>query len=364
MKILFLGTRGLPAAYGGFESCVSEVAPRLAEKGHEVWVYCRGHDRKKNQYKGTRLFHVTPFTNGNKFIDDPVHNVFTTFHSIFQNADILHFFGTDMLLFALLPRVVRQKVVFTVDGLEWKRTNYPSPVRTVLRSYAGLTMVSANATIVDNLPALRWYRSHFPGRYEYLPYGALSPSTSAQETLALDKFGVTGDYAIFVGRLVPERGAHLAVDALRELNSNLGLVIVGDATKDTIGYVNSLKQSASPNTIFTGFLYGSMMEQLLHHSSIYVHPSIVEGTSISLLTAMGFGKCIVASDLPENRLVLGNAGEYFEPNNPRSLALKLKELHGNPILARRKGEMAKARARNTFEWSAVVNRMVQIYESL
>jgi len=308
--------------------------------------------------------HVTPFMSRNKFIDDPIHNVFTTLHSLFQEADVLHFFGTDMLLFALLPRALRRKVVFTLDGLEWKRTNYPSPVKAVLRSYAGLTMIAANTVLVDNLPALNWYRSHFHGNYKYLPYGATAPSEGAQDTTALSKFGVAGDYAIYVGRLVPERGAHLAVNAFREMNGGLGLVVVGDATADTEPYVNSLKKSASANTLFTGFLYGRLMEQLLYHSSIYLHPSIIEGTSISLLTAMGFGKCIVASDLPENRLVLGDAGEYFEPNNPQSLAARLRELATDPVRARRKSELARRRAEEQFDWSAIVAKLVKVYESL
>ena len=269
-----------------------------------------------------------------------------------------------MLLFALLPRALRRKVVFTLDGLEWKRTNYPSPVKAVLRSYAGLTMIAANTVLVDNLPALNWYRSHFHGNYKYLPYGAIAPSEGAQDTTALSKFGVAGDYAIYVGRLVPERGAHLAVNAFREMNGGLGLVVVGDATADTEPYVNSLKKSASANTLFTGFLYGRLMEQLLYHSSIYLHPSIIEGTSISLLTAMGFGKCIVASDLPENRLVLGDAGEYFEPNNPQSLAARLRELATDPVRARRKSELARRRAEEQFDWSAIVAKLVKVYESL
>lgn len=332
-------------------------------KGHEVSVYCRGGRSGLTHYKGAKLLNVSPVVSSNKFLDDPCQNLFTSIHSLFQDADILHFFGTDMLLFALMPRLQGKTIVFTVDGLEWRRTNYPVPVRAVLRSYAGLSMVAANTVIVDNLPALDWYRSHFSGNYEYLPYGAAGPTAAASDTDALTKFGVENPYAVYVGRLVPERGAHLAVNAFREIKNGMGLVVVGDATKDTGGYVSSLKDMATDNTIFTGFVYGPMMEQLLYHSSVYVHPSIVEGTSISLLTAMAFGKCIVASDISENRHVLGDAGEYFEPNNPRSLAAKVQEIVSDPGTARVKSIMAKERVKEHFDWSVIVDRLVRIYEA-
>src|SRR5207245_11097189 len=97
---------------------------------------------------------------------------------------------------------------------------------------------------------------------------------------------------------------------------------------------------------------------------IYLQASIIAGVSTSLLSAMGAGKCIVASDLPENRLVLGDAGEYFEPNNPQSLAARLRELATDPVRARRKSELARRRAEEQFDWSAIVAKLVKVYESL
>lgn len=300
----------------------------------------------------------------NKFIDDPYNEFLSTLHSVITRADILHYFGTDCLIFALLPRLTRKKIVLTLDGLEWRRSNYPAIIRFVLKSYAALALIVPNVVFVDNKPALEWYMANIPRRYFHLPYGTTPSYRLASET-ALKRYGLEpSSYIVYTGRLVPEKGAHLLIEAFKRIKTNMKLVIVGGATKDTYGYTTSLKTSRDPRIIFTGFVYGEDYEELLRGAYLYAHPSLLEGTPISLLTALGFGKCVLASDLRENREITSDAGVFFSSGNVDRLKEKLEYLLLHPSRVKQAEEKARKRVSHLYDWDKIVDQLETVYENL
>ncbi|MBE0527480.1 MAG: DUF1972 domain-containing protein, partial [Candidatus Thorarchaeota archaeon] len=205
MKIAMLGTRGIPASYGGFETCVEQIAVRLASKGHDVTVYCRADYPRKmeRQYKGVHLVHLPRLRKS--FVESPFNSFIATMHASLSGHDILHYFGCGNVPFLLIPRMMRKGVILTVDGLEWNRMSYSKAARVYLRSFAELATVFPNIIVADSPSSEKWYFERTGIRPKYQPYG-IEVSQGFDESV-LAKYGLEkGRYVLFVGRLVYEKG--------------------------------------------------------------------------------------------------------------------------------------------------------------
>lgn len=298
MRIAYLGTMGIPARYGGFETCVEEVATRLARKGHEIIVYCgyRGSKPQTKSYKGVQLIFVPCLRS--KFLDFPFRAFVSTLDVLHRNVDIVHLFGSDAWPFTFVPRIMLLETVLSLDGLVWNRLSYPTLVRKILRATAGFALYLPHVTIVDSKSVQDWYRKNFDKPPTYVPYGANIDLTDPDETI-LSKKGVGNKkYILFVGRLVQEKGVHYLVEAFGKIKTDFELVIVGG---DPYGkeYESFLRKKANGNTKFLGYVYGKDFQNLCKGAYLYVTPSDLEGTSPALLTAMALGKCVLVSDIPE-----------------------------------------------------------------
>jgi glycosyltransferase involved in cell wall biosynthesis len=363
MKIAFVGTMGIPASYGGFETCVEEVATRLAKKGHDITVYCGYHDLKPQtkSYKNVKLVHVKCLKN--KFLDFPFREFVSTFEALQRNVDILHFFGSDAWPFTIVPRLFSYKTVLTLDGLVWKRSSYPIWVRKILRSTARFALYLPNLTIVDSKSVQGWYRENFGKPPVYIPYGANVDHTVPDKTI-LDKNNLRNEkYILFVGRLVREKGVHYLVDAFKGINTDFKLVIVGGDPYDK-EYELFLRKNANKNTKFLGYVYGKEYENICKGAYLYVTPSILEGTSPALLTAMALGKCVLVSDIPENLETVGDAGFSFRHGDSEDLKEKLQFLFANPAIVERMQIKAIDRVRKYYDWNEITDQMEKIYISL
>ena len=361
MKIAYLNTLGIPARYGGFETCVEEVSTRLARKGHEVTVYCSSQSAPKySSYRGVTLINLP--RRSNKFLDFPSRSMLSTFDAMIRDFEILHYFGTDSSIFTLLPRAFRRKVVISLDGLTWNRSSYPQWVRAILRASSWLPLYLPHATIVDSLFVQRWYVVTYGKTPLYIPYGAESSQRGADPEV-LKKYGVENDgYILFVGRLVPEKGVHHLVRAFTRLgiDSGLKLVLVG-RDPYTSGYESSLRKIASNGVRFLGYVYGSDMENLFRGAYLYVTASELEGTSPALLSAMGFGNCVLASDIPENLETIGDAGMTFRNKDVGDLRAKMLQLLSNPRVVENYRSRAVERIAKLYSWDSVAERMEQLY---
>jgi glycosyltransferase involved in cell wall biosynthesis len=264
--------------------------------------------------------------------------------------------------FTLPARLTGKRVVLTVDGIEWERTSYSSLARAYLRSFAEFAMVFPNVTVADSLSSQKWYNTRTGLMPDYIPYGTTSSLLVDEE--ALSKHGLRKEkYIVFAGRLVSEKGAHTLIEAFRDVAGDLKLVIVGDAPTQT-PYVKELKARADSRTVFTGYLYGRDFESLRNGALIYVHPSTLEGTSISLLGALGAGRCVLASDLKENQDVAGDSAFYFKNGDVHDLSQKIAHLLRNPDLVQEAGRNAYERATKLQGWDAIALQYEKTYEKV
>lgn len=362
LKIAILGTHGIPAKYGGFETCAEELAVRLVERGHMVTVYSETSSLESNElssYKGVHLVQV-PKLRG-KAPNYAFHSFISTMVASISDADVLHFFGCDQVPFTLLGRLARKRVILTVDGLEWQRLGYPTFFRKYLRSFAELAMVFPNATVADSKTSQEWYFERTKVSPDYIPYG--TNLTSEIDPRTLEKYGLkAGGYILFVGRLVYEKGAHTVIEAFESVRTNLSLVIIGD-TLDADEYGRQLKENADKRILFLGFVHGKDFEAIRNAALLYIHPSLFDGTSISLLGALGAGRPILSSDLKENQDVGGDAAMYFEKENPQDLAEKLRHLLDDPARIEELGRKSADRAKELYDWDKITDSYERRYQS-
>jgi len=358
-----LGTRGVPANYSGLETAVERIGERLAGKGHEIVVYCRKHNItvEDDAYKGMQLVKL-PSVN-NKYLDTLSHSLLSVLHVSVHRPDLIHLYGVGNSIFLLPLRLLGRPLIVSVDALDWQRKKWNRFAAFCLRSSAQLAVRFSDEYIVDSQEVTKYYIERYDKRPVYIAYGADTPERT-QSGGTVEEFGLEPrKYVLFVGRLVPEKGVHHLIQAFEMTDTDLQLAIVGDNPHNR-GYVESLKATRDPRIHFLGFVYGDGYRRLCSNAYLYVQPSDVEGTSPALLAAMGFGNCVVVSDIPENLETIGDAGFSFERGNHASLKAKLETLIGQPQLVREYGQRAKARVETVYNWDRIAEDMEKLYLSV
>lgn len=361
MKIAMIGSRGIPETYSGIETALKAMCPRLVALGHEVTVYCRSYYDQSPDYEGVHLISLPSINT--KHLDTMSHVMLCTLDSLFHDFDILHFHALGPTLFSWLPRLQGRKVVATVQGLDWQRAKWGRLARAALRIGETTSARLPHRTIVVSRALKEHYEANYDSSIVYIPNGVDIPSPVPARRIAKE-YGLRGDdYIFFASRLVPEKGAHFLLDAYSRLDTSLKLVIAGEGVH-TEDYVASLKQMATPNVIFTGYVTGGLLEELFSNAHLYVLPSEMEGLSLSLLEAMGYGLCPLTSDIPENKEVIGDCGFSFRSGDPASLAETLERLLKEPDVVKDHGIRARSRVQHEYGWDRITDLTDAVYSSL
>jgi glycosyltransferase involved in cell wall biosynthesis len=363
MHIAMVGTRGIPAAYSGFETCVEELGSRLVARGHQVTVYCRSHHIRYSQptYRGMRLVRLP--TLPNKYLDTIVHTFLSLLHALFQPYDVVLMFIVGNAPLAWIPRLRGQKVVLNVDGLDWKREKWPRPAKAYIRWSERLATRFPHAFVTDSREVQRYYREQYGADSPYIPYGAAVQRRPPGEWLA--RFGLQPrQYVLFVGRLVPENCAHHLVEAFAGLETDMRCVIVGDAPYAE-DYIRALKATDDPRVVFTGYVFGEGYEELCSNAYVFVESSGVGGTHPALVEAMALGNCVVVHNTPENVETIGDAGLWYDgQDGAESLRQVLARLLANPAQVEVYRERAMARVRECYDWEQVTDQYERLFRHL
>lgn len=361
MRIAFLGTRGIPASYSGFETCVEQLGQRFVRRGHEVTVYCRTHHVKYEgtHYKGMRLVRLP--TIRNKYLDTIVHTFLSSLHALTQRYDVALYFIVGNSPVTWIPRLVGTRTILNVNGLDWKREKWPPAAKRYIRFTEFLATKLPNAYLTDSTVVQDYYDERYGSRPEYIPYGSEVEIAPPGDTLA--RFGLEPrKYVLFVGRLVPENCAHHLIEAFRGLDTDLKCVVVGDAPYAE-EYIASLKASAQddPRIVFTGYVFGPGYHELGSNAYIFVETSGVGGTHPALIEAMAFGNCVVAHNTAENLEAMGDAGfAYDGVVGGDGLRDVLRALLADPDKVAEYRVRARRRAETAYSWETVTDA----YESL
>jgi glycosyltransferase involved in cell wall biosynthesis len=356
MRIALIGTRGVPARYGGFETCVEEVGSRLAAAGHEVIVYCRtGEDEERlDSYKGMQLVHL-PIVR-KRSLETLAHTGLTVLHRTLRGIDAAIVFNAANA--PLLP-VIRARgipVATHVDGLEWQRGKWGPTGQRYYRMAESLAVRWSDALIADAQGIADYYTREFEAETELIAYGA--PITQPQDAVRIAELDLApGKYHLVVARFEPENHVLEAVQGYVASRAELPLVVVGSAPYAD-EYTARVSAAADRRVRLLGGVWDQeQLNQLYAHALSYLHGHSVGGTNPSLLRAAGAGAYTLAFDVSFNREVIGDQGEFWR--TPSELAGLIEDVEADPDRAHRGGEALQNEIRR-YNWDDVAAAYEQL----
>ena len=333
LSIGMIGLRGIPATYGGIETAVEGLSVELARRGHSVTVYGRSAyvDPDLHEYRGVRLRRLPQINT--KHLEAASHTLVAAATAVIRGGhDVIHIHATGPALFAVIPRLARTACVATVQGIDWERDKWGPIASRVLRVGAYAAVTVPHETIVVSRALERTLRERYPCDPVYIPNGV---DDCSQEPGSPVPDLEPGNFVLFLGRLVPEKGVHTLIEAYRRLDTSTPLVIAGPASHSG-DYVTGLAEAAArdPRIRMVGPRYAEEKSWLLQNASVFVQPSNLEGLPVALLEAVACGRFTVVSDIPENtEVVSGNGhrhGLVFRTGDAADLAAQLSRALANP----------------------------------
>jgi len=298
-----------------------------------------------------------------KHLDTIVHTLLSSLHALGGRHDIALYFNVGNSPLTWIPRVVGQRVILNVDGLDWKRKKWGRAAQAYIRECERWATRFPHRIVTDSRRVEEYYRNRHGAVSTCIAYGADPFRTPAGPHLS--RLGLEpGRYVLFVGRLVPENCAHHLTEAWGGLATDLRCVIVGDAPYAD-EYIRSLKRAADSRVVFTGYLYGDGYRELLSNAYCFVETSEVGGTHPALLEAMAAGCCVVVNDTPENLETMGDAGlAYHGDLGAVGLRPVLERLLKDPALVAEQGARALERVRLHYSWEGIVDAYERVFREL
>jgi len=360
VKIAILGTRGIPARYGVFETLAEELSARLAARGHDVTVFTRPRYAQPGltQWRGAKI-RVLP-TIPTKYLDTVAHGFLSSLDALLTDYDAILFCNAINAPFCLPPRLAGQRVVLNVDGLERNRRKWSLAGRLAYRVAEVLSTLAPDTVVSDARVIRDYYRERFGVETVFIPYGGDLPAPSGTE--ALTRLGLEPEkYVLYVSRLEPENNADAVVRAYRDVPGSLPLVVVGDApyAKD---YIAQVRAQADGRVLFPGAIYGEGYRQLLANAALYVQATEVGGTHPALVEALGFGRVVCYHESPENDEVASGAALPFDVRRPSDLAALVTAVLDDPAAYSVWKERARERAPQRYRWNDVADRYAAVLE--
>lgn len=357
MRIALVGTRGIPANYGGFETFAEELSARLVERGHQVTVYCRER-YLKTHYRGVRLEYLP--TIRHKYFDTLAHTFVSTLHLLAHRADAVLYCNGANAIFTPAPRLFGMPVALNVDGLERKRKKWNRVAKAWYLVSEWLATFCPTVVVTDARTIQEYYLTRYRKSSTFIPYGAEIGRVAGTSTL--DRLGIEpGKYFLYVSRLEPENHAFEVRQAFERVPTALKLALIGDAPYAG-EYIARVKDTRDPRIVMPGAIYGEGYRELGSHCFAYIHATEVGGTHPALIEAMGRGALVLYRDTPENAEATGDAGVPFEFAGLSAAidrVLAMPEAQRDNLRRR-----AMERARTKYSWDAVTDEYEKLFRAL
>jgi glycosyltransferase involved in cell wall biosynthesis len=349
-SLAILGTRGVPARYGGFETFAEQLATRLAGRGHRVTVYGRSRYTPAPLEGVESIVLPALYT---KHLETASHTFLSTLHCMQRRPDVALMCNTANACFLPLLRANGIPTVLNVDGIEWQRRKWGCGARGVHLLAEHLAAAWADRMVADARFIARYYRERHGVASTQISYGGDLPAPTGRELLI--ELGLEeGGYDLCVCRFEPENRPLTVVQAHRRLQHPRPLVMVGGAPYAR-RYQEALRREAGPQVLFTGFRFGDEYRQLLFHARAFLYAGEVGGTHPVLLEAMGAGRLVLYHDTPENRETVGDAGIPFGPGGVDALQAVWEQLQSRPEWPHLFGTRARTRVQRYYRWDTITD---------
>jgi len=364
LRIAVFGIRNMPPSAGsaGEDKFASELYPRLVGRGHEMTAYLRVYEKpfpELQEYKGVKLFYIK--TTRRSGFDTLLHSMKATFHIIFHNtAKVVHIHNGGNSIWAVFLRLAGKRVFISQDGVDWKREKWPWYAKLYLYISAMITAFIPNDVIIDNIFSKEFFEKRFKKKFSFIPYGSEVPEVDDDDAI-LKRLGVEpGEYFLFVGRFIPDKGLHYLIPAFEKVATDKKLVLVGGSPNPS-EYETKIQETNDDRIIFPGFVYGDDVVRLMKNAYTYIQPSDVEGLSPVILMVMGLGIPLICSDIKENKFIVENNAMTFAQGNVDSLAGQLSYALSNGAQIQQLAEQGKASVYERFNWEKVTDDHIQLF---
>jgi glycosyltransferase involved in cell wall biosynthesis len=363
VKFAIVGTRGIPARYGGFETFAEELSTRLAQRGHTLTVYCRSQHTEPT-YRGVRL--VSLPTIAHKYFDTIAHTFVSTLHVVFacglgaSRYDAVLYCNAANAIFTWMPRLASMPTLLNVDGLERNRKKWNSLAKAWYVMSEQLATWMPTKIVTDAQAIEDYYRERYNKTSTMIPYGAeLGPVPTAE---ILTKLGLAHrNYFLYVSRMEPENNGLLVREAFERVSGDVRLALIGDAPY-AAEYIRRVRETHDSRIVIPGAIYGQGYQELGSHCLAYIHATEVGGTHPALIEAMGRGALTLFLDTLENREVAGGAGLPFTHSNLSDVIAQVLAMSEEE----RESWRAKAmqRVRERYSWDAVTDAYEKLLTGL
>jgi len=353
MKIGIVGTRGIPAKYGGFETFAQELSPLLANKGHEVTVYC---DKSElvcplKSFKNVSLYYLPTTKTKN-----PLLYYFLSLRAALKREDIVLVAGTGGALFYFLNIFFRKKIITNTDGVESKRAKW-SRFKKAFIKFTELLAVKYSSHLVADSKEITKYLiesyANLGNKLSTIEYGAYI--NNAFDKNILDNHGLRDNgYYLVVSRIEPENNIKMIVEGYKISDSTKPLIIVGNIASND--YAISMLNEQNKKIRFIGGIYNAKELSVIRHSAFaYIHGHSVGGTNPSLLEALGSSNISICHDNPFNREVTNNTQLYFsKPTDLKANIEYLEKLDEDSI--KKMKQEAKERIEKYYTWKNIADK--------
>lgn len=374
-KVAIIGARGI-ANYGGFETLVSELAPRLRERGYEIMCSHRWVDQasRTREFRGvTPLYFPFRFPKSilfSRFFELLYDSYFLVMCSLWLKCDLIYCLGTGAGFALPIGRLAKSKTIVNIDGLEWKREKFGRAQRNLIRWLFLSCYLFSDFILVDNNRLTEYVPARYQKKIVFIPYGVTIPECSRIDSKVAEDHArpalsiPTGeDYWLVVSRLEPDNNIHTIVRAYSESRTKKHLLIVGSfsSCQYEVRVRETLKElPEGKNVVFSGSIFNqSHLTHMRCHAFAYIHGHSVGGTNPSLLEAMSVGKAIIAHDNVFNREVCSRSALYFKDSS--DLARQMDALEGNREMSAKLGSEAREIAMVKYGWEAVVDAYDRLF---
>jgi starch synthase len=362
MKIMVLGTRGIPNIPGGVETHCEHLYPRMLKDGeNDITVICRSGyvtDKTCKEYNGIRLKNI--YSPKSKSFEAIVHSFLAVVYAAFKRPDVVHIHAIGPNLVTGLARLFNLKVVMTHHGPDYKRMKWNGLAKLFLKTGEWMGVKFAKKIIVIS----QEIKDHVADTYNrtdcvLIPNGVNKPVISI-DTDYIESLNLVKDQYIFtLGRFVPEKGFDYMIRAYAQsvISKRYKLVIAGDADHES-EYSSELKALAKQNNVvLTGFIKGEKLKQLFSNAALFILPSFYEGLPIALLEAMSYGLPILASDIAANTQVNLPIDCYFKVGNEVMLMYYLDNVR---LRERQRFEYDMKQ----YDWDLIADETLEVYKSV
>ena len=359
MKIAILGIRGIPAKYGGLETCAEEIGACLVERGHEVMCYCRTgtEDDALEFYRGIRRINLPSL----KFslTDTYTHSFLACCHVLGQKPDVILAFNPAISTLCIIPKLFGQKVVLNPDGFDWRRAKWGPFARLFIFLSAYVAARVCDRLIIDAKSVSEFYAEKFKCDPVHIPNGADADAVSIKPEI-LKEYGLEKDgYFLFLSRHVPDNSCELIIGAFEGLETEKKLFFGGGEPGDS-RYAASLRNTKDERIVFPGAIYDLDHVKELHHGAYAViNGNQPGGTSLGLLKAMGYGTCVLTLNTEDNADAVRDSALLFE-RSVEDLRAKMAYALDHPERVEELRGLALNRCRKYYSW----DRLAEQYEAV